>query len=532
MALILAIEPDRRQAAQLTRLIQTRVGAELVLAETTEQALGAIGNRVPDLVLVPALLAPQDDATLATALRVIAATAHVQMLTIPVLARASGARQRLGVLARWRGKRAESPAPDGCDPDVFGDQIAAYLAEAAAERAINQSDMEMDLSTLITKNTKHPKDIRELSQHGPALSVHVVLRGEHSLEEPADDEPPIAAERFMVAEPAAARAILEPDLEMTLSTVQEARDTELQSAPVEELIADKAAIAAAEALTLAEADIEEVQLAATLDLAATSGKEPAARLDVSKPLHVSEAPWFGPQRRWPDMEGEEAVDALTASTAEDTAGAAAQPEYVLTAVPPSIDLPTILAASNESPAVVVEEMPLDVQDALPAIEMMPIEEPAPEAVPELWMPLSSGSARSWPTIEGVWSEPRPDPPVVVRVDPPAVAAAPPASSPAPARVPSPPDTPAARPEWIELIESLRQDVKRLRSERTEPPVVGARGKTPSLRRAAVADGESPKKRANTAKPAQDEWGFFDPEQCGFAALLAKLDEITHVNDVV
>jgi hypothetical protein len=27
-------------------------------------------------------------------------------------------------------------------------------------------------------------------------------------------------------------------------------------------------------------------------------------------------------------------------------------------------------------------------------------------------------------------------------------------------------------------------------------------------------------------PAQDEWGFFDPEQCGFSALLAKLVEIT------
>ena len=27
-------------------------------------------------------------------------------------------------------------------------------------------------------------------------------------------------------------------------------------------------------------------------------------------------------------------------------------------------------------------------------------------------------------------------------------------------------------------------------------------------------------------PVQDEWGFFDPQQCGFAALLAKLDEIT------
>jgi hypothetical protein len=26
-------------------------------------------------------------------------------------------------------------------------------------------------------------------------------------------------------------------------------------------------------------------------------------------------------------------------------------------------------------------------------------------------------------------------------------------------------------------------------------------------------------------PVQDEWGFFDPQQCGFTALLAKLDEI-------
>jgi hypothetical protein len=40
----------------------------------------------------------------------------------------------------------------------------------------------------------------------------------------------------------------------------------------------------------------------------------------------------------------------------------------------------------------------------------------------------------------------------------------------------------------------------------------------------------PRKRAKAVKPVQDEWGFFDPEQCGFAALLAKLDEITQVND--
>ena len=59
MPLILAIEPDRYQAAQLAGIIRRRVQAELVLADTTERALDAIGQRVPDLVLVPPLLSPR-----------------------------------------------------------------------------------------------------------------------------------------------------------------------------------------------------------------------------------------------------------------------------------------------------------------------------------------------------------------------------------------------------------------------------------------------------------------------------------------
>jgi hypothetical protein len=34
-----------------------------------------------------------------------------------------------------------------------------------------------------------------------------------------------------------------------------------------------------------------------------------------------------------------------------------------------------------------------------------------------------------------------------------------------------------------------------------------------------------RKRAHRAQSSQDEWGFFDPSQCGFPALIAKLDEI-------
>src|SRR3954469_4241271 len=134
MAIVLAIEPDRRQAAHLAAIVRHQVHAELLIADTTEGALDAIGNRIPDLVLVPALLSPQDDAALAAALRVIAAAAHVRTLTIPVLASGVSHAPKLGMLAKWRKGRDASPEPDGCDPAVFAEQISAYLQEAAAAR--------------------------------------------------------------------------------------------------------------------------------------------------------------------------------------------------------------------------------------------------------------------------------------------------------------------------------------------------------------------------------------------------------------
>src|SRR5438067_10481865 len=128
MPLILAIEPDGRQASQLKKLVRS-VGAELVLAATTERALDAIGNRIPDLVLVPALLSPQDDAALAAALRVIAAAARVRTLTIPVFSNGTAHSVGGGLLARFRRGRSETSSV-GCDPAVFAEQITAYLREA------------------------------------------------------------------------------------------------------------------------------------------------------------------------------------------------------------------------------------------------------------------------------------------------------------------------------------------------------------------------------------------------------------------
>ena len=37
---------------------------------------------------------------------------------------------------------------------------------------------------------------------------------------------------------------------------------------------------------------------------------------------------------------------------------------------------------------------------------------------------------------------------------------------------------------------------------------------------------APVEHEKGSAPVQDEWGFFDPQQCGFSALLTKLDEIS------
>jgi hypothetical protein len=144
--LILAVEPDRRQSSQLTH-IAGRLGAELILAEAFEHALPAIGSRVPDLILVPALLSPEDDAALRFVLRAISGTSHVQVLTTPLFARARQTPSPRGRLSGFFRARTVS-ASEGCDPDEFARHIKSYLDSAADKRASAQVPIPMPDITL------------------------------------------------------------------------------------------------------------------------------------------------------------------------------------------------------------------------------------------------------------------------------------------------------------------------------------------------------------------------------------------------
>ena len=124
MPLVLALEPDLRQAEALAPILE-RVGAELVLARSREDAVRALALRVPDLILVSALLSPRDEAEFTSYLRTRPDTAHLQTLSIPILALAPsvGAGKTPALRHRAPVVERDGRAPSGCAPDVFADEI-------------------------------------------------------------------------------------------------------------------------------------------------------------------------------------------------------------------------------------------------------------------------------------------------------------------------------------------------------------------------------------------------------------------------
>ena len=130
MPVILAIENDKQRKTQLASIVRG-LEAELVVAESAERAIKVLAQRVPDLILTPPLLLPKDDIALTTRLRELGdAAVHVQMLSIPILAAATG--QRRGRLSILRTSSKEESV--GCAPDVFSAQLEEYLERAAQEK--------------------------------------------------------------------------------------------------------------------------------------------------------------------------------------------------------------------------------------------------------------------------------------------------------------------------------------------------------------------------------------------------------------
>jgi hypothetical protein len=142
MALILAIEPDRRQATKLAMLARSHRHTELVVTDSIGRALAMLDERVPDLILTSCQLQSKHRAALLDrVLEIDADGTRVQTLVIPALGAPGGrasqqnrASHQEGMPAPPHGMRGNPNVPNGCDPVVFGRQIAECLARIPAER--------------------------------------------------------------------------------------------------------------------------------------------------------------------------------------------------------------------------------------------------------------------------------------------------------------------------------------------------------------------------------------------------------------
>jgi CheY-like chemotaxis protein len=134
LALVLAIEPDLRQAAIVKRVIKEKVQADVAVVDSRDAALEAIRARVPDVLLLSVLLSPRDEQELMAHLRALDNAEHLQTHTIPQLASSlEPAEEGQGLLGRFRRKKGATVAT-GCDPNAFADEVRMFLERAAEKK--------------------------------------------------------------------------------------------------------------------------------------------------------------------------------------------------------------------------------------------------------------------------------------------------------------------------------------------------------------------------------------------------------------
>jgi hypothetical protein len=525
MQLILAIVADQQQAAQLAALIDGRLAVDLVQAAEVGEGLLALDDRIPDLILTSPLMSPFDDGVLDEYLRDLGpAGAHVQTLRIPVLSQAPKKTTRLGFLLRRRAK-PEATTPEGCEPKVFADEIAVYLARAADEKqhaSTNDTAPVIDRRVIHEEVTTRPTVNEE--EWTPAYSTDAVAESAAwAAPEPEPDasawhsdllDRRAADEGYDAPATAAADDLETPIYEPV--TPRTSFEVEPDSAAVETPLLDPATAAIVE--SFAEPAVAEQVLVQAVDEArvlkqlSVDAVEELQVVTVAQPM-VAEAAAVDS----PIVEERIATAAVIVNPAVSQAAAPAVVEddahkaapsfkAALAAIraawgQPSSTAPSSLAAQNvtapvrKKPAMQVPDVtaPLEV-DLTGAVELLDepvaeLEDPSARAVPR---PFVSADSTEMPdvyelSVESDMNELEPE-----LFTPPSAGSTRATVTPAAASAPS--------------LQEQSGD-RRKKAAKRASKAVKAKGPRPSQ-----------------PESAQDEWGVFDPNRCGFAALVDKLDE--------
>ena len=130
MSSVLVIESDSGRAGLLRDLLTSRANTDVLVVGSKDAAMASVDERVPDLVLVDALMSPRDEDSLIAHFRTLPDAGHLQTLTIPQLGRTSPAKREGRSLFRKKRKPPVDEVFGGCDPTQFVSEVAAYLSRA------------------------------------------------------------------------------------------------------------------------------------------------------------------------------------------------------------------------------------------------------------------------------------------------------------------------------------------------------------------------------------------------------------------
>jgi PilZ domain-containing protein len=133
---LLIVEPDGDRAALLRRVLRPVSAIDLRIVPRVTDAIRAMAERIPDLVMTSPLLAPGDEAVLWTEIRRTVGASHVQIINLPYAIdapRTPAHEASHGSVFQFRRRSSIKPSA-GCDVSILREEIAQYLARAVACR--------------------------------------------------------------------------------------------------------------------------------------------------------------------------------------------------------------------------------------------------------------------------------------------------------------------------------------------------------------------------------------------------------------
>lgn len=179
---VLALECDPAQAEAIRHVVCDVVREKLTLARTVEQALHALREGAPDLVLLPPLISPSEEAELIASLRGLPRGWLIETLTTPVL---TAVEEPATSSRRWLslGSRPDSARPAREDEARLFAKRLAWSLDRAREQQDTAEPFETGEETLtpVEETTESAVIVEPVEAVLVAPPVHVAPDSESAL---------------------------------------------------------------------------------------------------------------------------------------------------------------------------------------------------------------------------------------------------------------------------------------------------------------------------------------------------------------